>query len=136
MSKIENIRPEGLPVEIGGLYVHAKKVTNPNCLLFISGQVGIDKDGNSGKDCKEQLGIAWKNVDAILSDSGMSKRNIVEVFVFINGAPKHNVETNKGLFAESVLTYFGAHVPTMSALVSAGLWEDDLCFEFKLTAVN
>jgi enamine deaminase RidA (YjgF/YER057c/UK114 family) len=136
MSVIENIRPESVHPEFGGLYVHAKKVSNPECLLYISGQVGVDKDGNFGKDCKEQLDIAWGNVDAILSDSGMSKSNIVEVFVFINGAPRHDVETNKGLYAESVLEYFGENVPAMSALVSSGLWIDDLCFEFKLTAAK
>jgi len=136
MSEIKNIRPESVHAEFGDLYVHAKKVTRPECLLYISGQVGVDKDGNFGKDCKEQLEIAWANVDAILSDSGMSKLNIVEVFVFINGAQGHDVEANKGLYAESVLEYFGENVPAMSALVSAGLWVDDLCFEFKLTAAK
>ena len=136
MSEIKNIRPESVHAEFGGLYVHAKKVSNPECLLYISGQVGVDKDGNFGKDCKEQLEIAWGNVNAILADSGMSKNNIVEVFVFINGAPRHDVEVNKGLYAESVLEYFGENVPVMSALVSAGLWVDDLCYEFKLTAVK
>jgi len=136
MSAIEDIRPESVHAEFGGLYVHAKKVSNPECLLYISGQVGVDQDGNFGKDCKEQLEIAWGNVDAILSDAGMSKDNIVEVFVFINGAPGHDVEANKGLYAESVLEYFGENVPAMSALVSAGLWIDDFCFEFKLTAAK
>lgn len=136
MSEIKNIRPKSVHAEFGDLYVHAKKVVNPECLLYISGQVGVDIDGNFGKDCKDQLEIAWGNVDAILSDSGMSKSNIVEVFVFINGAPRHDVEANKGLYAESVVEYFGENVPAMSALVSAGLWVDDLCFEFKLTAVK
>lgn len=136
MTKIENIQPESVHPEFGGLYVHARKVTNPECLLYISGQVGVDKDGNFGKGCKEQLEIAWGNVDTILSEAGMSKSNIVEVFVFINGAPRHDVEANKALYAESVVEYFGENVPVMSALVSAGLWVDDLCFEFKLVAAK
>lgn len=136
MSEIENIRPESVHPEFGGLYVHARKVSNPECLLYISGQVGVDKDGNFGKDCKEQLEIAWGNVDAILSEAGMGKSNIIEVFVFINGAPRHDVEANKALYAESVVEYFGENVPVMSALVSAGLWVDDLCFEFKLVAAK
>ena len=136
MTKTESIRPASIHAEFGNLYVHAKKVSNPECLLYISGQVGGDKDGNFGKDCKEQLEIAWANVDAILADAGMSKANIIEVFVFINGAAQHDVEANKGLYAESVLNYFAENVPVMSALVSAGLWVDDLCFEFKLTAAK
>jgi enamine deaminase RidA (YjgF/YER057c/UK114 family) len=136
MIKIENIRPESVHPEFGGLYVHAKKLSNPECLLYIAGQVGVNQDGTFGKDCKEQLEIAWRNVDAILSEAGMSKINIVEVFVFINGAPGHDVEANKGLYAESVTEYFGENVPAMSALVSAGLWVDELCFEFKLVAAK
>jgi hypothetical protein len=66
----------------------------------------------------------------------MGKNNIIEVFVFINGAAGHDVEANKGLYAESVVAYFGDNVPAMSALVSAGLWVDELCFEFKLVAAK
>ena len=136
MIEIENIRPESIHAEFGNLYVHAKKVLNPECLLYISGQVGVDKDGNFGRDCKEQLEIAWANVDAILAEAAMSRADIVEVFVFINGAQRHDVEENKGLYAESVSQYFGENLPVMSALVSAGLWVDDLCFEFKLTVAK
>jgi enamine deaminase RidA (YjgF/YER057c/UK114 family) len=136
MSEIKNIRPESIHAEFGGLYVHAKKVSDPECLLYISGQVGVKKDGSFGKDCREQLEIAWDNVNAILSDAGMSKSNIVDVFVFINGASGHDVEANKGLYAESVMEYFGENVPAMSALVSSGLWVDELCFEFRLTAAK
>ena len=56
--------------------------------------------------------------------------------IFVPNPSMRNVEVNKGLYAESVLEYFGENVPVMSALVSAGLWVDDLCYEFKLTAVK
>jgi enamine deaminase RidA (YjgF/YER057c/UK114 family) len=136
MTKIENVNPESINGDFRHLYSHGKKVSNPESLLYISGQIGMNKDGSLGKDCSEQLDIAWTNVDAILTDAGMSKSNIVEVFVFVNGAPQHDVERNKALYAESVVNYFGENVPAMSALVSAGLWTNDLCFEVKLTAAK
>ncbi len=136
VMKIENIAPESMNKDLGHLFVEAKKVTNPNNLLYISGQVGIRKDGSVGEDCKTQLDIAWGNVDAVLADAGMKRTDIVEVFVFVNGAERHDVEANKKLFADSSIEFFGKNPPAMSALVSAGLWSDDLCFEFKLVAAD
>lgn len=134
MTSITNIRPSSIHDEFGNLYVHAKKVSNPETILYISGQVGVDREGHIGKSCKEQLDLAWKNVDAILADASMSKCNIIDVFVFFNGAEPHNVEENKGLYAQSVIDYFGEDVPAMSGLVGAGLWLDEFAFEFKLRA--
>ena len=134
MTEITEIRPASIHDEFGNLYVHAKKVSNPKSVLYISGQVGVDSAGNIGKSCKEQLDLAWNNVDSILAEAGMSKRNIIDVFVFFNGAEQHNVEENKGVYAESVLDYFGDDVPAMSGLVGAGLRLDEFAFEFKLRA--
>jgi len=87
-----------------GLYPHAKRVGN---LLFLSGVgprergtkkipgVDLDADGKIiSYDIEAQCHSVFKNVRAILEDSGSSWNNIVDVTVFLTNMkddfPKYN----------------------------------------------
>ncbi|MBL4758371.1 MAG: RidA family protein [Rhizobiales bacterium] len=66
-----------------GAYSHAIGVPANARSLYVSGQVGIDKDGNLGCDVGEQTHIVWQNISLILQDAGMELADIVKVTAYL-----------------------------------------------------
>jgi enamine deaminase RidA (YjgF/YER057c/UK114 family) len=64
-------------------YSQAVEIKGGARLLHVSGQVGVDLDGNIPADERLQHELAWRNVLAILKSAGMSARNLVDCHVFI-----------------------------------------------------
>ena len=66
-----------------GSYSHQAEVSCNAKWLVMSGQVGMDKNGNLPEDPIKQLEIALDNVFLNLEAAGMSKKNLVKlVFYF------------------------------------------------------
>jgi 2-iminobutanoate/2-iminopropanoate deaminase len=63
-------------------YHHVARIGD---LLFVSGQLGIDLDGNAVGvgDAEAQAGQVWANLSAICSANGVTLRNIVKTTTFI-----------------------------------------------------
>jgi 2-iminobutanoate/2-iminopropanoate deaminase len=87
---IERIVPKGIARPVGS-YTHAIKVS-PKQLIFVAGQVPIDKDGNvvgvdhseglknhQTIDLETQVRQTFLNVKAALEASGASMKNIVRL---------------------------------------------------------
>jgi enamine deaminase RidA (YjgF/YER057c/UK114 family) len=62
-----------------------------NGFLFVSGQVGNRPDGSPEPDLKAQVGLAFENLNAILSAAGCSFDDVVDVTVLIVD-PESNLE--------------------------------------------
>ncbi|EON18255.1 Endoribonuclease L-PSP [Cupriavidus sp. GA3-3] len=60
-----------------------------NGFLFASGQVGSRPDGSPEPDLEAQVGLAFDNLDAILSAAGCTFKDVVDVTVFIVDPEKH-----------------------------------------------
>ncbi len=75
----EAIKSDNAPAAIGP-YSPAVKVGN---LLFISGQIGLDKDGNMKETLKEQTEQVLKNLMEILKSAGASEKNVVKTTIYI-----------------------------------------------------
>lgn len=54
--------------------------------LHISGQVGVDLDGNLSTDAVAQHEQAWTNIFAILATADMDKSDIVDVWAVVTDA--------------------------------------------------
>ena len=54
-----------------------------NGLLFVSGQVGSRADGSPEPDLDEQVRLAFKNLNAILAEAGLSFDDVIDVTVFM-----------------------------------------------------
>ena len=54
-----------------------------NGFLFVSGQVGSRKDGSPEPDLKEQVRLAFANLNAILAEAGCSFDDVVDTTVFM-----------------------------------------------------
>lgn len=52
-------------------------------LIFVSGQLGIDKDGNLGKNIVEQTENAIKNLSEILLAAGSSLKKLLKRLAFL-----------------------------------------------------
>jgi enamine deaminase RidA (YjgF/YER057c/UK114 family) len=96
----------------GGDYVHALELRDPRRLLFLSGTMGLDADGDAPATLPGQLELAWANVRAILAAAGMTTGNIVRVTSYLRDAAY--AEPNA---AARVRALDGRAVPTTAIVV-------------------
>jgi len=54
-------------------------------ILYLSGQVGIDRDGNTPTSIVDQTKVAYTNMQDILSQFGADMGNIVDEIFFVTG---------------------------------------------------
>ena len=70
------------PQAVGG-YAQAVAVDGARKLLFISGQIPVDRAGHVPASFSDQARLAWCNLEAQLRAAGMSLDNLVKVTVFL-----------------------------------------------------
>ena len=71
-------------VQPAGGYAQAMLVRDASELLFISGQIGVDRENVVGQGFEAQAAIVWANIDAQLRAAGMTKDNLVKVTIFLS----------------------------------------------------
>ena len=99
-----------------------------NGFLFVSGQVGSRKDGSPEPDLKDQVRLAFTNLNAILAEAGCSFEDVVDTTIFIVD-PHAKFET----IWEVAADYWGeAPYPTVTAL--GVTWLSGFNFEIKVIA--
>ena len=99
-----------------------------NGFLFVSGQVGSRKDGSPEPDLKEQVRLAFANLNAILAEAGSSFEDVVDTTIFMVN-PHAEFETIWEVAAE----YWGeAPYPTVTAI--GVTWLSGFDFEIKVIA--
>lgn len=79
--KKEIINSKNAPAAIGP-YSQAVKV---NGLLFVSGQLGLDPATGkfAGEDVESQCEQVFKNLDAVLTEAGMTFDNVAKATVYL-----------------------------------------------------
>ena len=88
--------------------------------VFVSGQLGMDKDGNLPPDFEAQAHNSLKNLGAILEAAGSSLSKVVKTTVFLSDLA--NFQRINGIYAE----YFKAPCPARSCFEVARLPKDAL----------
>ena len=112
----EVINTPNAPAAIGP-YVQARATGN---LVFTSGQLGMDADGNLPADLDAQARLALDNLKAILEEGGSSLGKVLKTTVFLSDIANF-VPFNK-IYAE----YFSAPCPARSCFQVARLPKDAL----------
>ena len=113
------IHTENAPAAVGP-YSQAIRIGN---LLLTSGQLGLDPAaGVLPEGIAAQAEQSLKNIDAILSEAGFAKTDVVKTTVFIRNMGDF------GTVNEIYAAYFGDHKPArscveVSALPKGGLVE-------------
>lgn len=109
----EVVNTKNAPAAIGP-YVQAVK---SNGFLFISGQLGFDvENGNQIPDSvEEQAALSLKNLDAIMTEAGTGRKNVVKTTIFLTNMEDFT-KVNE-VYAE----FFGEDKPARSCVAVAAL---------------
>jgi len=122
------INPASAPEAVGG-YVNALEVRGAQRLLFISGQIPCDRDGNAPDGIEAQCRQVWANLTAVLHDAQMDVTNLVKVTTFL--ADRAYAEVNTTVRAEVL----GTHRPALS-VIQAGIWDPAWLIEIEAIAAG
>lgn len=67
-----------------GGYAQAIEVTGAKRMLFVSGQIPVDRDGGVPTSFSDQCRLAWRNLEAQLGAAGMGLDDLVKVTIFLS----------------------------------------------------
>ena len=129
MTKISFTNPKGVDKPVG--YTHVACVENPKRILFISGQVARDENGQTvGKgDLQAQTRQVYKNLSTILSSFGSSFKSVVKQNTYTTRVDQ--IETIKKVRGE----FLQADQPPTSTLVGVtALADPDFMIEVEVVA--
>lgn len=111
----------------GLAYAQALEVTGATRLLFVSGQVPADADGNVPADYPSQYRLAWANVEARLSAAGMTFDNLVKVTIFLSD--RRYVKESYGLRPQVL----GDRSPALTIVIT-GIYDEAWLLEIEAIA--
>jgi len=109
-------------------YVHAMEVIDPLRLLYVSGTMGLDENGNAAEGMEDQLVLIWSNIRRILAEADMTAENIVRATSYLRDASFAEANGNARIAALG-----SRRVPT-TAIVAATLAADWLV-EIEVIAI-
>lgn len=111
------IQTDDAPQAIGP-YSQAIKA---NGMLFVSGQIPLDKDGNlDSEDVEDQTNQVMKNLNEVLKAGGSSLDKVVKTTIFLNDMEDF-ARVN-----EVYATYFPKHKPARATVEVSRLPKDVL----------
>ena len=113
-----------------GRYVHSIEVSAESRLLFISGQVGMDRDGNVPADAASQFELALRNVLLNAEAAGFAPTDIVKLVIYVVGDPE------PARRREALDRAFGEHVTTSTLLYVSRLAAPQYLVEVEAWAVR
>ncbi|MGO1120251.1 RidA family protein [Rhodovibrionaceae bacterium A322] len=111
-------------------YANGAEVSGANRWLHVSGQVGIDLEGNLGQGPEAQMRLAWKNVLAILAASDMGAEDLVKVTAYLT-RPE-----DTALYRTIRDEMLEGAAPASTLVVVAGLASPDWLFEVEAVAAQ
>ena len=77
------LRPSSIAAPFGRYSHGVAAEVSDGTLVTVSGQLGLGADGSVPDDVGEQAAICFANVDAILSEAGLSRAHVVHVRAFV-----------------------------------------------------
>jgi len=114
------------PQAVGG-YAQAVAVDGARKLLFISGQIPVDRAGHVPASFSDQARLAWCNLEAQLRAAGMSLDNLVKVTVFLADR-RYGLENRQ--VRQQVL---GERSPALTVIIT-GIFDEAWLLEIEAVA--
>ena len=104
-------------------------------LVHISGQVGIDADGNvvGTDDLAAHVGQAFANLDTASAVGGVSRSDVVNVTTFAVG---YDHDLKWPTIKTAHLDFFGEATPAWTVISVEALARPDLLIEIEATAAT
>ena len=131
MTKITRGDPANLANIRKGIYHHYVRVDNPQSIVFLSGQLSRDANGQlvGRGDMAEQARQAIRNMATVMEAAGGTLDDIVSVVIYT---------TDMRQFKEVVaarVEFFQKTLPTSTMVEVSHLADPGLLIEFQATAV-
>ena len=126
---VEYVHTDAAPPPFSN-YSQATAVPANAQIIYLSGQVGVDKDGVLAPDERGQHEQTWKNILAILAHKGLGPEHILEVHGYItdpSGTP---------VFREMRDLMLQGAKPACTLLVISGLASPDWLVEISVVAAG
>jgi 2-iminobutanoate/2-iminopropanoate deaminase len=113
-----------------GRYVHTIEVSGESRLLFISGQVGLDRDGTVPEDAQSQFEVALRNVMLNIEAAGFAATDVVKLVTYLVA------ELDPAKRRAALDRVFGEHVTTSTLLYVSKLAAPQYLVEIDAWAVR
>lgn len=111
-----------------GNYSQAVTVDGPGRWVFMSGQVGVDANGELQQGFEAQAHQVWRNIAGVLHDAGMTLADLVKTTAYVTEA--EHLPTHRAIRNEHV----GAARPAGTLLVVSRPGPPDALIEVEAVA--
>ena len=130
MTEITRGDPPGLKNVRKSIYHHYIRVDNPKSLIFLSGQLSRDADGNlvGAGDMAEQTRQCIRNMQSVLEAAGGTLDDIVSIVVYTTDIRRFKE------IVDARTEFFVAKLPTSTIVEVNHLADPGLLIEFQATA--
>lgn len=98
--------------------------------LLISGQIGVNPDGQLAQGMAAQMERCWLNIFGVLDAANMSKHDLVKITVFVTDP------NATALYRDIRDRMLGGHAPAATYLVVSALASPDFLVEIEAEAVK
>ena len=129
MAQVKRTNPPTLSKPTG--YMHVVEVPGPAKMVFIAGQIALDKDGKvvGEGDMKAQAEQVFKNLEAALAAAGAKFTDVVKMNTYITDMEKAPA------VREVRARYFGDTTPASTLVQVVHLARPELMLEVEVIAV-
>src|SRR5690242_5782846 len=126
------INPEVLAAPSG--YSHGVLADGGGKLLFIAGQIAVDKDNQIVSDnLVEQFDCALANVIAVLEAAGGRPEHVTRMVIYVTDKTEYRNQTRE--IGKRYRKHMGKHFPAMVLVQVVALLEDAAKVEIEAMAV-
>ncbi len=126
---LQRLNPVSAPAPFSR-YSHAVVAPQGYRWLYVSGQVGCDRERNIAGGFEAQAELAWSNLITIIDSAGFSVQDLVKVTILLTRAS--DIAASR-LIRDRML---GAVEPASTLMIVAGLAAPDLLIEVEGVAAR
>lgn len=110
--KRTHVEPPELLDGLARGYTHAVRIENPGSIIFVTGQMPVDKDVNVvGDTIEEQARLTFQNLEHALRAAGATMKDVVKMTGFVVGTE------NFGAIRKIKAEFFDMEKPPASTMV-------------------
>lgn len=102
-------------------------------VIYLSGQVGVDEQGDAPDSLVAQTILAYEHVKAVLAEFGATLHNVVEETVFVTDMAQTMAQVQE-VFAARAAAYGGRPDVTQTLVAVSALVDPAFKIEIKCTA--
>lgn len=98
--------------------------------VFVSGQLGIDKEGAIPPDAAGQSRVVFDNISAILAEAGMGLKDVVKLNAYVTGRQhmRGYMDVRNELFEEPY--------PASTLMIVGGFTREEFVVEIEAIAAS